>query len=236
MPLPRVQPPKNLSSEERKEFFEKRGSPDPTPLENKPGYKYLLKSEDIAAFLQQESRPIYLDIGAGMGRFLMAESEKHPESSYIGIDPDYQCVKKNLTKLDNRERRNVTLDNCRFFYGSVYHFLEKCPEQSIDLAYINYPDPWFKKRHLKRRLVTAKLFETIHPLLKEHAKVYVQTDIDDYAEFIDEEFKAVTQFNIQHDALNEFKDLAGTLYQEKAKLKDHNRHCYLLTKITPKND
>jgi tRNA (guanine-N7-)-methyltransferase len=231
MPLPRVQPPKDISGEERKEFFEKRGSPDPTPLENKPGYKYLLKSEDLTEYIKNEKRPLYLDIGAGMGRFLMEESEKHPENSYIGIDPDYQCVKKNLTKLDNRERRNVSLNNCRFFYGSVYHLLDKLPEQCIDVAYINYPDPWFKKRHLKRRLVTAKLFETLYSLLKPEARVYVQTDIDDYAEFIDEEFKAITQYKIQYDALEKFKDLAGTLYQEKAKLKDHNRHCYLLKKI-----
>lgn len=231
MPLPRVQPPKDLSREERKEYFEKRGSPDPSPLEGKPGYKYLLKNEDVPPYIKSEKRPIHLDIGAGMGRFLMAEAEKHRENSYIGIDPDYQCVKKNLTKLDNRERRNAALDNCRFFYGSVYHILEKLPEQCIHVAYINYPDPWFKKRHLKRRLVTAKLFETLHPLLIPQARVYVQTDIDDYAEFIDEELKSVSQYQIQHRALQEFKDLAGTLYQEKAKLKDHNRHCYLLQKL-----
>jgi len=230
MTLPKVKTPSDLTSEERREFFEKRGSPDTTPFKEKPGYKYLLQSEDIKSWVETQTLPIFLDIGAGMGRFLMAESEKHPDRSYVGIDPDYQCVKKNITKLDNRERRDVALKNCRFFYGSVYHFFEQLEPKSIDLAYVNYPDPWFKKRHIKRRLVTEKFFNTIHPLLKDHSKVFVQTDIDDYADFILDEFENLKGFDINLKAIDQFEDLAGTLYQEKAVTKDHNRHCFLLQK------
>jgi tRNA (guanine-N7-)-methyltransferase len=173
---------------------------------------------------------MFLDIGAGMGRFLMAEAEKNQDTRYIGIDPDYQCVKKNLQKLDNRERRGVGLPKVRFFFGSVYHATPHLPELSVDRAYVNYPDPWFKKRHLKRRVVTEKLFSTLRPALKEGGQVYVQTDIDDYAEFIHEQLDLVKGYEINREALPLFEGLAGTLYQEKAQLKGHNRHCFILTK------
>jgi tRNA (guanine-N7-)-methyltransferase len=232
MTLPRVQAPKDLSPEDRKEFYERRGSPDPSPLESKPGYKFLLKADDVQAWVKQLNTPLHLDIGAGMGRFLMAESQKHPENTYLGIDPDYQCVKKNLTKLDNRERQNLPIDHCRFFYGSIYHVIEQLPLECIQTAYVNYPDPWFKKRHLKRRLVTADLFHQLRPLLKSDGVVYVQTDIDDYAEFMLEEFSKVEGYHIDLKAQPAFEPLAGTLYQEKATLKNHNRHCYLLSKTS----
>ena len=221
----------NSESDERRAFFENRGAPAVDLLRNKAGFPYLLQEDQLSSWLESDAEhPTYLDIGAGMGRFLMAESEKNPNTRYLGIDPDYQCVKKNLQKLDNRERRQAGLPLVRFFFGSVYHAMPHLPEKSIDRAYVNYPDPWFKKRHLKRRLVTEKLFHSLLPALKDGAQVFVQTDIDDYAEFIHEQLDLVKGFEINREALPLFEGLAGTLYQEKALTKGHNRHCFVLTK------
>jgi tRNA (guanine-N7-)-methyltransferase len=222
----------NPVPDERREFYEKLGAPKPEMLLGKPGYSYLLHENNVRAWVEEGSdHPLYLDIGAGMGRFLMAEAQKNPDKRFIGIDPDYQCVKKNITKLDNRERRKVGLPLVRFFFGSVYHILPQLPEASVDRAYVNYPDPWFKRRHIKRRIVTVKLFETLLPILKPQGQIFVQTDIDDYAEFINEELNQVKHYEIQREALPLFDGLAGTLYQEKAHHKNHHRHCFVLTKL-----
>lgn len=218
--------------EERINFYAQRGAPAVTLLENKPGFSYLLQEQQLGSWVQGDTEhPLYLDIGAGMGRFLMAEATKHPETRYLGIDPDYQCVKKNLQKLDNRERQDQALSLVRFFFGSVYHALPHLGESQVDRAYVNYPDPWFKKRHLKRRLVTEKLFAALWPVLKPGAQVFVQTDIDDYAEFMHEQLDLVKGYEIQRDALPLFEGLAGTLYQEKALKKGHSRHGFVLTKL-----
>jgi tRNA (guanine-N7-)-methyltransferase len=112
----------------------------------------------------------------------------------------------------------------------VFHALPKLPQLRIERAYVNYPDPWFKRRHKKRRVVTTKLFDALHPLLIEKGEVYVQTDIDDYADFIHEELDQTRGYNINREAMPLFDGLAGTLYQEKALAKQHNRHCFVLTK------
>jgi tRNA (guanine-N(7)-)-methyltransferase len=222
----------NSEHDERRALYENRSAPPLDTLKAKAGFHYLLSEDTLKTWVESTpSMPLYLDIGAGMGRFLMAEAEKQPDIRFIGIDPDYQCVKKNITKLHNREKRNCTLSHVRFFFGSVYHVIPHLPMESIDRAYVNYPDPWFKRRHIKRRLVTQKLFDSLHPLLKPKAQVFVQTDIDDYGEFINEELELVKNFHIQKDAISLFDGLAGTLYQEKAHSKNHNRHCFVLTKI-----
>ena len=217
--------------EDRRAFYENRSAPPHNLLQNKAGYAYMLAESNLRAWVESDKEhPLFLDIGAGMGRFLMAEAEKHPDVRFLGIDPDYQCVKKNITKLDNREKRKVPLSLVRFFFGSVYHVLPHLPPNSVDRAYVNYPDPWFKRRHIKRRLVTQKLFDSLLPLLKPGAQIFIQTDIDDYGVFIGEELDAVKNYHIQRDALALFEGLAGTLYQEKANHKQHNRHCFVLTK------
>lgn len=221
---------RSLSDEDRRRYFENRGAPPVTPFEDKPGFHYLLQMEEVREWESAIEGPLYLDIGAGMGRFLMGEAEKAPEVNFLGVDSDYQCVKRNLEKLWSREKQNRTLSRVRYFYGSVYHCLSQMEGPSIDRAYVNYPDPWFKKRHLKRRLVTVELFDTLRPLLKEGAEVWVQTDIDDYAEFMEEQFQEVKGYEITFDAIALFEGLTGTLYQEKAEKKGHNRHCYLLKK------
>ncbi|MBF0199458.1 MAG: hypothetical protein HQL32_17215 [Planctomycetes bacterium] len=218
-----------LSPEESRDFqqgyCEKKDPPDTSPLAKHEGFHWLFSDE----FLEKEKDlPLILDIGAGMGRFLMAEAEKTPEARWIGVDPDYQCVKKNLTKLANRERRGVALEHVRFYYGSIYQFLLQCPAQSVDKAYINYPDPWFKRRHLKRRLVTQRLFDTLKAALKPGADIYVQTDIDDYAKNIDMELENLSSYQIKYQAHALFEGLTTTLYQEKAHRKNHSRHCYHL--------
>ncbi len=204
------------------------GPPDPTPLKKFDGSHHLFNKK----WLEEISdRPLYLDIGMGMGRFLMYEAEKNPQNAYLGIDPDYQCIKKNLQKLSNRKKKGIEVDHVNVFYGSVYYLLPELPQNSIDTVYISYPDPWFKRRHLKRRLVKKELFSTLKPLLKKNASIFVQTDIEDYAKYIDCELEKVTGFEIQFEAHSLFEGFTTTLYQEKALSKKHSRFCYYLKNI-----
>lgn len=194
-------------------------------LKEKPGFEYIF---DESWLNEEPELPLYLDIGAGMGRFLMAEAAKSPESRFIGIDPDYQCSKRVLQKLDNRKRRDAALERVRYFHGSIYFLLEKLPDACVDRAYVNYPDPWFKRKHLKRRLVSLDLFAKLKRVLKPKADVYVQTDIDAYRKEMEDVFENLQGFQQVENAETFFANLTTTLYQEKAAQKNHSRFCYIL--------
>jgi tRNA (guanine-N7-)-methyltransferase len=217
---------KNLAYEKVKGKAD--GPPDTHYLKKMDGSDHIFSIDWLKSV---EEKPLFLDIGMGMGRFLMHEAEKNPQNAYIGIDPDYQCIKKNLQKLTNRKKKGIQVDHVNVFYGSIYHLFPHLPNNSIDTVYISYPDPWFKRRHLKRRLVKEELFNTLRPLLKEGASIYVQTDIDDYANFINKEFEKLKGFEILFDANSLFEEFTTTLYQEKAVEKKHSRFCYYLKKI-----
>lgn len=175
-----------------------------------------------------EHHPLNLDIGAGMGRFLLGEAEKHPERFYLGIDPDYQCARKVLEKLSRHESLNRPLPNVRFHYGSVYDSLEEMPEKCLFRIYLNYPDPWFKKRHKRRRIVSPLLFDALKPHLLEGGEIFIQTDDTEYAEFIGSILAGLTGFLITENANPLFGELTPTLYQEKAAARGQPRFCFHL--------
>lgn len=213
-------------SEENLPHILRKPKPDDNLLADKPGYSFLLQPEWLDS---NTDAPLCLDIGAGMGRFLLTEAERLKDWRFVGIDPVYQCAKRVLKKLQNREKRGEEVTGrVRWYYGSIYHFLPLLRERCVSRVYLNYPDPWFKKRHLKRRLLSPLLFERLAPVLKPGAEVFIQTDITNYAEEIQELLQSLKNFDKTDDAEALFKNLPGTLYQEKAEKADHPRHCFHL--------
>ena len=198
--------------EDSRRWGQDREAPDMAIFKDYAGFPHLLTPE----WLSVGTAPLFLDIGMGMGRFLIAEAEKYPARRYIGVDTSYQCLKKVLQKLGTRRQRQSGPEHVRIFYGSVYQLLRVLPPESVEGAYINYPDPWFKRRHLKRRLVSTHLFNTLGGVLKRGADVYVQTDISDYNDVMEKEFAQLQEYSWQRDAGARFAGLAGTLFQEKA--------------------
>jgi tRNA (guanine-N7-)-methyltransferase len=124
-----------------------------------------------------QDRPIEVELGSAEAHFLMERAVETPERSYVGVE-----IRRDLVALANREstRRglgqvhsvfaNISVDLPRLFHpGSVSRF------------FINFPDPWFKQRHRKRRVVGEELVDQLLPLLVPNGEVHVATDIFDIA-------------------------------------------------------
>ena len=202
----------DAADDNNRRWGQERAAPDTAIFKDYEGALQLLSP----GWIREGTAPLCLDIGMGMGRFLLAESEKNPDMRFIGVDTSYQCIKKVLQKLGSRQQRAVGLDHVRIFYGSIYQLLRLMPAGRVDRAYINYPDPWFKRRHLKRRLVCTHIMKSLGGVLKRGAEVYVQTDISDYNDVMEKEFAQLQGYSWRRDAGDAFAGLASTLYQEKA--------------------
>ena len=125
----------------------------------------------------RNSQPIKLEVGFGMGDFLVEMAIRDPNSNFVGVDFSQNGIQKLLIRVNN-----LNLNNIRVVYGDVR---KKIPllfhDGELDTVYINFPDPWPRKRHFKRRLVKPELVKLMSRKLAPDGHIYIATDSEPYA-------------------------------------------------------
>lgn len=128
-----------------------------------------------------------LEIGFGNGAHLIALAKAHPECGIIGCEPYINGLAAVCGKL-----RQNKIHNVRLCGDDVATLLPRLPQGALTRIYILFPDPWPKKRHHKRRLLTASFLQMLAPLLAEEGEVIIATDHPGYFEWIEEAVLAQT--------------------------------------------
>ena len=130
--------------------------------------------------------PIHLDIGCASGSFLFELSLKNKNWNYIGIEIREKLVINANLKMKNREYKNLY-----FFFGNANNIFEyyknKFLIDSITSISFNFPDPWFKKKHHKRRVIQPQFVDFLSNSLKKGSLIFIKTDVKelfDYMELI----------------------------------------------------
>lgn len=144
-------------------------SPGPVDWEENPDRNPL----DLSAVFGDA--PVWLEIGFGGGEHLVHQAEQNPDVGLIGAEPFINVVAMLLGKI-----RAAGVQNLRVYPGDVRNLFDVLPDQSVSKAFLLYPDPWPKKKHHRRRFVTAEHLEPLHRVLKPGAEFRVATDIPDY--------------------------------------------------------
>jgi len=132
------------------------------------------------------SVPLVVDIGFGRGEFLLDLAGQQPQVAFLGIEYSFKRVLKLARRLERTELRNVRLIEApaQLLVG------ELLPEESLSCVWINFPDPWPKKRHHRRRLVQAEFMRALAKCLRREGEVHIATDHAEYAEQIGEVLSA----------------------------------------------
>ena len=159
------------------------------------------------------TNPIKLEIGFGMGNFLIEMAAKEPASNFIGIDFYHKGIRKLMTRI-----KKLQLENIRVVYGDIR---SKIPilfkDRELNTIYINFPDPWPKKKHIKRRLIKPEFIKQLAQKLSSEGTAYLATDSERYAHEMLEYFNAETLFqnlNSQQGFLKERINLPKTKYEK----------------------
>jgi len=121
--------------------------------------------EPGAAF-RTPNRAVWLEIGFGGGEHLAAQAECHPDISLIGCEVFEPGVAKLLAHI---ERRN--LDNIRIFTNDARLIIAALRPSSIDRVFILFPDPWPKRRHENRRLVSRETLDALAAIMTDGAEL-----------------------------------------------------------------
>lgn len=123
-------------------------------------------------------RPVELEIGCGKGRFITSSAAARPEFNFLGIERS----KKFFSRTADLVRR-LGLTNIRLMTTDggavVRHFL---PDRCLAAMHIYYPDPWPKRKHIRRRLLQTEFLSQVVRVLVPGGKLFFQTDVQSYYE------------------------------------------------------
>jgi tRNA (guanine-N7-)-methyltransferase len=130
--------------------------------------------EPGAAFIAPK-RPVWLEIGFGGGEHLAAQAECHPEIGLIGCEVFQPGIARLLAHIELRH-----LDNIRIFTDDARLMIAALPPSSIDRVFIMFPDPWPKRRHENRRLVSCETLGALAAVMTDGAELRLATDDSNY--------------------------------------------------------
>ena len=122
-----------------------------------------------------DARPLWLEVGFGGGEHMVAMAARYPEVGIVGCEPYINGVAMLLGKI-----RAAGVGNLAVYPGDARDLLDVLPAGAIAKAFLNYPDPWPKRRHHRRRFVTADHLGPLARALAPGAEFRVATDIADY--------------------------------------------------------
>ena len=128
--------------------------------------------------LLEGSGPIELDIGFGRGLSLFERAAASPDSRIIGIEVKTKLAYKTRERLRKHHIGNVTI-----LCGDAREILKRAePSGSVERVALHFPDPWWKKRHDKRRVIGEALLSELARLMKPGGQLFIQTDVEHRAE------------------------------------------------------
>ena len=148
----------------------------------------------LIEMFDDSSLPLHLDVGCASGEFLLNLALVNTNWNYIGLEIRERLVKKAKSKL--RERK---INNLYFVFGNVNNivndFQSKFIIQNAKSISFFFPDPWFKKRHHKRRVIQPEFINTLSNLMQKGSLIFIKTDIKDLFEYMD--FNISGNFNFK---------------------------------------
>lgn len=147
---------------------------------------------DPATLFPTLKKDYHLEIGFGGGEHLATRAKESLEIGFLGCEPFINGVASLLKHIDTS-----SIDNIRIVVDDARLLLKSLPNQSVSRIYVLFPDPWHKKRHHKRRIISSETIEDLSRILKSTGELYMATDILNYAIWMQETLKSRPEFRLE---------------------------------------
>ena len=176
-------------------------------------------------FVSNAKKTKILEIGFGMGEHLFHQSTLNPDILYVGVEVYLNGV-ANFLKLITQTNN----DNFFIWPNDLDMMLQDIPDHSLDGIYILFPDPWHKRRYLKKRLVNQDRLNIFKLKLKQGGFIDFASDIEDYFEDVKKLFTQDNQLIINTNFLVPHEGYVTTKYHRKA-IKENRLVQFLQAKL-----
>ena len=140
--------------------------------------------DDTFQLTKNEDRKLYVELGTGKGDFISQLAERNLNVDFIGIEAESTVLYAAARKIRDKKLKNV-----RLLVFNVNNIDELFAENDVDRFYINFCDPWPKKRHAKRRLTHINFLEKYRRILKPDGEIQFKTDNRGLFDFSLEQFE-----------------------------------------------
>ncbi len=128
--------------------------------------------------------PLHLDVGCASGDFLFELSLKNKNWNYVGIEIREKLVHSANLKIKGRESQNLF-----FFFGNANNIFNNSKNKllidSITSISFNFPDPWFKKKHHKRRVIQPEFINFLSNSMQKDSLIFIKTDVKDLFDYME---------------------------------------------------
>ena len=122
------------------------------------------------------SAPLEVEIGSGKGLFMSTASADKPDHNFLGIEISFKYARFAAAKLAKARR-----DNAVMIHGDAERLLgELLPAEAVSAIHVYFPDPWWKKRHKKRRIMNEKFLQHVERSLTHGGTLHFWTDVEEY--------------------------------------------------------
>ncbi|MBR2520224.1 MAG: tRNA (guanosine(46)-N7)-methyltransferase TrmB [Selenomonadaceae bacterium] len=139
---------------------------------------------EVQPFQKDSTRKLYVELGTGKGDFITQIAERNPQINFVGLEVEATVVLAAARKVHEKN-----LSNVRLIVFDVSNITELFAEHEVDRLYINFCDPWPKKRHAKRRLTYVKFLELYRKILAPDGEIFFKTDNRGLFDFSLEQFE-----------------------------------------------
>lgn len=139
-----------------------------------------LTIEEIQSF----DYPVFLEIGCGKGQFISEMAKKNPDISFVGVEKNVTCCGFTLKKIVEDK-----IDNAKLFVGDGENVIQALKDKSVKFLFLNFSDPWPKKRHNKRRLTHDNFLKHYLRILSDDGRIIFKTDNVELFDFSIEKFQ-----------------------------------------------
>ncbi|HEC2156730.1 tRNA (guanosine(46)-N7)-methyltransferase TrmB [Staphylococcus delphini] len=127
-------------------------------------------AHEVSEWFEQQ-QPIHIEVGSGMGKFITTLAQQNPHINYVAIERDKNVMIRVLDKV-----RELNLTNIKLLCNDAVILTDYFRQGEVDRIYLNFSDPWPKKRHAKRRLTYRNFLALYQQILREDGELHFKTD------------------------------------------------------------
>jgi tRNA (guanine-N7-)-methyltransferase len=150
----------------------------------------ILNARDYKGKWQQvfgNDNPIYAELGMGKGRFISEMSKRYPDINFIGVDMYDELIRKSSEKAKLAHEMEADseegIPNLRLVLFNIEHIEEAFDQGELERIFLNFSDPWPKKKHARRRLTHRGFVEKYIHILNQQGEIHLKTDSQSLFEF-----------------------------------------------------